>query len=413
MVGTPLYMSPEQYNSKKYGFKSDIWAFGCCLYEMCNLKHAFEGLTWNAVALKVLKGIHNPVNSIYSKELRGLIDQMLSVNPKNRPTIATILEKPFIKKKVASYIYDFMQTYKSGVDLDAEECQIDILKEQAEKLGVFNNIIKEINAFELDYDKNSNNIQGGGNKYVNYLKKKQEEKKKLEDQIMELELQKKQIYANLKSKVKGKVPEKRQTEKKKQMSKFEPTTHKKRLNFGTDSDNDNLKIKQQKRPESSIKKSSRKYSGGNDIQSDSLDYNSPADIKDIKKNKNTEVKKIHSRPVSGIVRDNQNRFNTNEDSIDEVLETIREEKTDNSIILEKNKMQELTQEIVKMREYLEKTQNKIEKIEKIIEKDGYDNDVISDLSEEEKQIKSDNVIYTKEDTDGTQKLQEQIKFLRK
>lgn len=44
MVGTPLYMSPEQYSSKKYGFKSDIWSFGCCLYEMCNLKHAFEGL---------------------------------------------------------------------------------------------------------------------------------------------------------------------------------------------------------------------------------------------------------------------------------------------------------------------------------------------------------------------------------
>jgi serine/threonine protein kinase len=44
MVGTPLYMSPEQYSNKKYGFKSDIWAFGCCLYEMCNMKHAFEGL---------------------------------------------------------------------------------------------------------------------------------------------------------------------------------------------------------------------------------------------------------------------------------------------------------------------------------------------------------------------------------
>lgn len=47
MVGTPLYMSPEQYNSKKYGFKSDIWAFGCCLYEITNLKHAFEGLVIN------------------------------------------------------------------------------------------------------------------------------------------------------------------------------------------------------------------------------------------------------------------------------------------------------------------------------------------------------------------------------
>ena len=43
MIGTPLYMSPEQFNSNKYGFKSDIWAFGCCVYEFCNFKHAFEG----------------------------------------------------------------------------------------------------------------------------------------------------------------------------------------------------------------------------------------------------------------------------------------------------------------------------------------------------------------------------------
>jgi serine/threonine protein kinase len=49
MVGTPLYMSPEQYNSKKYGFKSDIWSFGCCLYEITNLKHAFEGLVINLI----------------------------------------------------------------------------------------------------------------------------------------------------------------------------------------------------------------------------------------------------------------------------------------------------------------------------------------------------------------------------
>ena len=36
-------MSPEVYNGSKYGFKSDIWSFGCCIFELCNQKNAFEG----------------------------------------------------------------------------------------------------------------------------------------------------------------------------------------------------------------------------------------------------------------------------------------------------------------------------------------------------------------------------------
>lgn len=195
MVGTPLYMSPEQYNNKKYGFKSDIWAFGCCLYEMANLKHAFEGLTWNAVALKVLKGNHTPVNSIYTKDLRSLIESMLSVNPKNRPTISTILEKPFIKKKVAAYIYDFIQSYKNDSKLEADELQCEILKEQSEKLGLFNTIMKEINTFD------DNNEGDNAGKYILYLKKQQEERKKVEEIIFDLEKQKKIIYTSIKNRI--------------------------------------------------------------------------------------------------------------------------------------------------------------------------------------------------------------------
>jgi len=43
MVGTPYYMSPEMYENKPYTSKSDIWALGCILYELCTLKRAFEG----------------------------------------------------------------------------------------------------------------------------------------------------------------------------------------------------------------------------------------------------------------------------------------------------------------------------------------------------------------------------------
>uniref|UniRef100_A0A3P9AY78 non-specific serine/threonine protein kinase n=1 Tax=Maylandia zebra TaxID=106582 RepID=A0A3P9AY78_9CICH len=41
-IGTPYYLSPEICENKPYNNKSDIWALGCVLYEMCTLKHAFE-----------------------------------------------------------------------------------------------------------------------------------------------------------------------------------------------------------------------------------------------------------------------------------------------------------------------------------------------------------------------------------
>lgn len=38
LVGTPYYMSPEVCQSKPYTMKSDIWALGCLLYEMCTFE---------------------------------------------------------------------------------------------------------------------------------------------------------------------------------------------------------------------------------------------------------------------------------------------------------------------------------------------------------------------------------------
>jgi NIMA (never in mitosis gene a)-related kinase 1/4/5 len=48
-------MSPEVCESKPYTYKSDVWALGCVLYELCTLKHAFEANNLLGLVYKIVK----------------------------------------------------------------------------------------------------------------------------------------------------------------------------------------------------------------------------------------------------------------------------------------------------------------------------------------------------------------------
>ncbi|MCZ6753222.1 MAG: protein kinase, partial [Acidobacteria bacterium] len=56
ILGTAAYMSPEQARGKAVDKRTDIWAFGCVLYELLTGKQAFQGESVTDILAKILEG---------------------------------------------------------------------------------------------------------------------------------------------------------------------------------------------------------------------------------------------------------------------------------------------------------------------------------------------------------------------
>ncbi|XP_075996743.1 serine/threonine-protein kinase Nek1 isoform X2 [Genypterus blacodes] len=103
-IGTPYYLSPEICENKPYNNKSDIWALGCVLYEMCTLKHAFEAGNMKNLVLKIIRGSYPPVSVHYSQDLRSLLGQLFKRSPRERPSVCSILDKPFLSCRIHTFL---------------------------------------------------------------------------------------------------------------------------------------------------------------------------------------------------------------------------------------------------------------------------------------------------------------------
>src|SRR6185369_17086603 len=55
IVGSPPYMSPEQARGGEVDRRTDIWAFGCVLYELLTGKRAFRGDTLETTIQAILE----------------------------------------------------------------------------------------------------------------------------------------------------------------------------------------------------------------------------------------------------------------------------------------------------------------------------------------------------------------------
>ena len=87
-----MYRAPEMldtYNNHPINEQVDIWALGCLLYYLCFINHPFE----DSAKLRILNAKYTiPANNNRYVVLHDLIRTLLQIDPRQRPTIKTLVE---------------------------------------------------------------------------------------------------------------------------------------------------------------------------------------------------------------------------------------------------------------------------------------------------------------------------------
>lgn len=98
-IGTPYYLSPEICEERPYNEKSDVWALGCILYELCTYNYPFDAKTQAGLILKILKSKYEPISKSYSYHLHKMLEWLLEKDDNKRPNVSDIMKKQIIIKK--------------------------------------------------------------------------------------------------------------------------------------------------------------------------------------------------------------------------------------------------------------------------------------------------------------------------
>lgn len=93
IVGTPLFMSPEQARGELVSTASDMYSFGLMLQAILTGRSPYaDDLTRGEILVHAQRGETLPMTG-HDADLRKLVGRLKSLAPANRPTAATVLER--------------------------------------------------------------------------------------------------------------------------------------------------------------------------------------------------------------------------------------------------------------------------------------------------------------------------------
>ena len=166
LIGTPYYLSPEICQEKPYNDKSDVWALGCILYELCTFKHPFDAKSQGALILKIMNNTPENINNTYSKDLCNLIHLLLEKESEKRPSCKDILNLDFIVNKIKklglfNYIKNFIQEKNLLINVNNNSKNINSNQNNS-RYNLKNELYKKEIINSNKYKNINNNIQFSG-----------------------------------------------------------------------------------------------------------------------------------------------------------------------------------------------------------------------------------------------------------
>ena len=77
-------MSPEVCQNKPYSHKSDLWALGVILYELCTRTTPFKSQNLVALVFQIVSETPDPIPADYGPDMVELVDGLLTKDSKER-----------------------------------------------------------------------------------------------------------------------------------------------------------------------------------------------------------------------------------------------------------------------------------------------------------------------------------------
>jgi|SaaInlStandDraft_1057018.scaffolds.fasta_scaffold12782_3 hypothetical protein len=120
LVGTPMYMAPEQAEARDIDYRTDIYSLGATLYHLFTGQSPFSEPTISTLLIALAQKSPIPpreINSEISPHLEDLLLQMMEKHPNERPSMVSILDC-FIRMK------DELKQISAHSEYQIEEDQI-------------------------------------------------------------------------------------------------------------------------------------------------------------------------------------------------------------------------------------------------------------------------------------------------